>query len=55
MICSDQLPRVFQANLDRLFQRVMLPAVDALIIHPILEHGEAGSIDEFLDRATAPG
>lgn len=53
MIPSDQLPRVFQANLDRLFQRVMLPAMDALIVHPILEHGEAGSMDEFLDRAAA--
>ncbi|GES46086.1 hypothetical protein RsS62_53380 [Rhizobium dioscoreae] len=53
MIPSDQLPRVFQANLDRLFQRVILPAMDALIVHPILEPGEADSLEEFLDRAAA--
>lgn len=53
MNLSNQLPRVFQANLDRLFQRVMMPAMDALTVHPELEHGEANSIDEFLDRASA--
>ncbi|NKL24790.1 hypothetical protein [Rhizobium leguminosarum] len=48
---NEQLPRVFQANLDRLFVRVIQPTMDALALHPVLEHGEAGSMDEFLDRA----
>jgi hypothetical protein len=49
----NQLPRVFQANLDRLFQRVMMPAMEALTVHPELDQGEANSIDQFLDRAFA--
>ncbi|MGZ2433913.1 hypothetical protein ACVITL_004578 [Rhizobium pisi] len=48
---NEQLPRVFQANLDRLFVRVIQPTMDALALHRVLEHGEAGSMDEFLDRA----
>ncbi|WP_288192716.1 hypothetical protein [uncultured Phyllobacterium sp.] len=47
---NEQLPRVFQANLDRLFVRVIQPTMDALALHPVLEHGQAGSMDEFLDR-----
>lgn len=48
---NEQLPRVFQANLDRLFVHVIQPTMDALALHPVLEHGDAGSMDEFLDRA----
>ncbi|MBP2463796.1 MULTISPECIES: hypothetical protein [unclassified Rhizobium] len=48
---NEQLPRIFQANLDRLFVRVIQPTMDALALHPVLEHGDAGSMDEFLDRA----
>src|SRR5262245_1034774 len=49
----DQLPRVFQANLDRLFVRVIQPAMDALVLHPVFEEGEGASMNEFLDRAAA--
>ncbi|MFZ5780413.1 MAG: hypothetical protein ACOY4R_09475 [Pseudomonadota bacterium] len=49
----DNLPRIFQANIDRLFQRVVYPGLSALPIHPALVFGEAASMDEFLDRAAA--
>ncbi|TAX01964.1 hypothetical protein ELI07_32765 (plasmid) [Rhizobium leguminosarum] len=47
----DQLPRIFQANPDRLFVRVIQPNMDALVFHNVLEEGEAASMHEFLDRA----
>ncbi|HDR9053168.1 TPA: hypothetical protein QDB02_000865 [Burkholderia vietnamiensis] len=50
---QDSLPRIFQANIDRLFQRVIRPGLDALPIHPELQFGETTSLDEFLDRAAA--
>lgn len=50
---KDQLPRIFQANLARLFDRVIQPGLDALPVHPRLEHGEATTLDQFLDRAAA--
>ncbi|OJT95335.1 MAG: hypothetical protein BGN83_19030 [Rhizobium sp. 63-7] len=50
---SEQLPRIFQANLDRLFMRVIMPAIDALVVHAVLANGETASMDEFLDRAVA--
>lgn len=50
---AEQLPRIFQANLDRLFVRVIQPTMDALMLHPVLEQGEAESMSEFLDRAAA--
>jgi len=50
---ADSLPRVFQANTDRLFQRLIRPGLDALPIHRELRFGEAVSMDEFLDRAAA--
>lgn len=49
----DQLPRIFQANLARLFDRVILPGMDVLTVHDHLEQGEATSLDQFLDRAAA--
>lgn len=53
LLPKDQLPRIFQANLARLFDRVILPAMDSLPVHARLEHGEAASLDQFLDRAAA--
>lgn len=53
MCAGDNLPRVFQANTDRFFQRLIRPGLDALPIHPELRFGEAASMDEFLDRAAA--
>lgn len=53
MIPQDNLPRVFQANTDRLFQRLVHPGLSALPIHPVLSFGETTSMDEFLDRAAA--
>jgi hypothetical protein len=53
MSAGDNLPRVFQANTDRLFQRLIRPGLDALPIHAELRFGEAASMDEFLDRAAA--
>lgn len=50
---ADHLPRIFQANLARLFERVILPGMDALAIHPSLECGEAATMDQFLDRAAS--
>lgn len=50
---GKQLPRIFQANLARLYERVIQPAIDGLMLHSVLERGEASSIDEFLDRAAA--
>jgi hypothetical protein len=53
MSAGDNLPRVFQANTDRLFQRLIRPGLDALPIHAELRFGEAASMEEFLDRAAA--
>lgn len=50
---TDQLPRIFQATLARLFARVIQPAMQALVVHSSLECGEAATMDEFLDRAAA--
>lgn len=46
-------PRVFQANIDRLFRGVISPSLARLPIHEALETGEAASLDRFLDRAAA--
>lgn len=50
---ADQLPRVFQANLAGLFDRIILPRLAALAVHLRLERGEAATLDAFLDRAAA--
>lgn len=47
----ETLPRVFQANIDRLLQRVILPGLERLPVHPELAFGEAASMDVFLDGA----
>lgn len=49
----DNLPRIFQANVDRLFQRVIEPGLDALSTHGELRFGETVAMEEFLDRAKA--
>jgi hypothetical protein len=53
MTPQDNLPRVFQANIDRFFTRVIAPGLQALPIHTELRYGEAASMVEFLDRAAA--
>lgn len=50
---SDTLPRIFQANLDRLFRRVIVPGLNSLPIHEELRFGETSSMDEFLTRNKA--
>lgn len=50
---TNQLPRMFQANLARLFERVIQPTMIALPVHSLLETGEAATMDQFLDRASA--
>ena len=50
---ADNLPRIFQGNVDRLFQRIILPTLTALTVHPELRFGAAASMDEFLDNAAA--
>lgn len=50
---KDTLPRVFQANVARLFERVILPALENLPYHPMLETGVAPTLDQFLERSAA--
>lgn len=49
----EQLPRVFQANLARLYEQVIVPVLDSIPYHNALETGEALDLDQFLDRAKA--
>lgn len=53
MVEADQMPRVFQANIDRFYQRVIVPALASLRRHAVLTVGEAASMDAFLDRCAA--
>ncbi len=53
MSAGDNLPRVFQANTDRLFQRLIRPGLDALPIHAELEFVQAASMNEALGLAAA--
>jgi len=53
MSTAEQLPRIFQANLGRFFERVILRVMENLPSHAALETGEADSLDQFLDRAAA--
>lgn len=48
---SDQLPRIFQANMARLYQRVVEPTLERLPMHKKVMTGVTTSMDEFLDRA----
>lgn len=49
----EQLPRIFQANLARLYDRVIRPGLEALVVHSALETGAAVTLDQLLDRAAA--
>lgn len=53
MSTPDNLPRIFQANLQRLVERVVRPGLDRLPIHSALRSGEMESIDAFLAAAAA--
>jgi hypothetical protein len=48
-----QLPRIFQANVVRRYDRVVRPALALLPVHSELVFGEAPTVDAFLDRAAA--
>ncbi|HEY9235230.1 MAG TPA: hypothetical protein VIP08_09375 [Phenylobacterium sp.] len=50
---EHQLPRVFQANILRLYDRVVRPGVELLPVHSELAFGMAPTLDAFLDRAAA--
>lgn len=50
---AEQLPRIFQANIARLYQRVVQPCLERLPVHDRLVTGEAPDLDTFLDRAAA--
>ncbi|QJU58483.1 hypothetical protein HL653_12545 [Sphingomonas sp. AP4-R1] len=48
-----QLPRIVQPNLSRFFEREIHPVIESLPASPVLEGGEASSLDQVLDRAAA--
>lgn len=50
---EQQLPRIFQANIVRLFERVVRPGLALLPTHAELAFGVAPTLDAFLDRAAA--
>lgn len=49
----DQLPRIFQANLARFYERVVKPGLDALPIHSGLPIGAPANLADALDLASA--
>jgi len=49
----DQLPRVFQANADRLYQRVIVATLCQLQTHDALVVEKATDMGEFLNRCAA--
>lgn len=53
MTDADQLPRIFQANIDRFYQRVVVIALSQFSTHGELAVGEAADINEFLNRCAA--
>jgi hypothetical protein len=50
---ETQLPRIFQANIVRLYDRVVRPGMALLPVHSELVFGVAPTLDAFLDRAAA--
>ena len=50
---EEQLPRIFQANIARLFDRVVKPGMALLPVHSELVFGVAPTMHAFLDRAAA--
>lgn len=53
MNIANQLPRVFQANVDRFYQRVILVTLGQLRTHKELVVGKSDNMDEFLARCAA--
>lgn len=53
MNVPDQLPRVFQANADRFYQRVVLTTLSELPTHDALVVGHTTDMDAILDRCAA--
>ena len=53
MAKPSYLPRNFQANIDRLFDRVIRPVMASLPIHYELQSGVTGDLNVFLDRCAA--
>jgi hypothetical protein len=53
MDAPSYLPRNFQANIDRLFDRVVRPVLLVLPIHAELQSGVTNDMDVFLDRCAA--
>jgi hypothetical protein len=53
MNVADQLPRVFQANVDRFYRRVILATLDQLRAHEKLDVGQTSNMEEFLARCAA--
>lgn len=50
MDVADQLPRIFQANIERFHQRVVQAVLEQLPMHGALVTGQATCMDEFLTR-----
>lgn len=50
---ETQLPRIFQANIVRLYDRVVRPGLALLPVHSELVFGAAPTLVAFLDRAAA--
>lgn len=50
---KDHLPRIFQANIVRLYDRVVRPGLGLLPVHSELVFGVAPTLDAFLARASA--
>ena len=53
MNVADQLPRVFQANVDRFYRRVILATLGQLPVHDTFSAGQTSNVDEFLTRCAA--
>lgn len=45
------LPRIFQGDLDRFFQRVVRPALKELCLHEDIKENRLLSFDEYFERA----
>ena len=49
----DQLPHVFQADIDRFYKRIILATLSQIPLHGMLTVGRASTMDEFLKRCAA--
>jgi hypothetical protein len=50
---TDQLPRIFQANAARFYERVIASAIESMPVHKMLVTGQAPTMDAFLDRCAS--